>query len=157
MNSFDHDNQLLESLLQEALLKGQQVRCRVYSGSMRPAFEIGDLLVVDGKRPQVGEVAVYLQDKYWITHRVVRIENGLFSLQGDAFKGEFTEKVSERQVIGRVVEHHRDWRAREIKVFRKALTLCPSILRGPLKKLLPDPLKKYLQRKSLNGMITIAE
>ena len=150
------DTQLVESLMREALQKGQEVQCRVYSGSMRPAFKIGDLLVVDGKLPQVGEVAVYVHGEYWVTHRVIKVERETFFLRGDAIEGDSLEEIPKSQIIGRVVEHRRDRRAREITAFRWALRLFPNILKKPLKRLLPRQFYNYINEKSLKKKMTVS-
>ena len=127
--------ELLQSLFLEALQKGQQVKCRVYSGSMRPTFQVGDLLTVDGCQPKVGEVAVHTLDSHWVTHRVMAIQNDCFILKGDARQAGEEEEIHESRIIGRVVAHQRDFRARQIVLLRKALKKCPQPLRSLLWKL----------------------
>jgi signal peptidase I len=149
--------ELLESLFLEALQKGQQVKCRVYSGSMRPTFQIGDLLTVDSCQPKVGEVAVYTLNSHWVTHRVIKIQKESFLLKGDAFQPGGEEEIHESRVIGRVVEHQRDLRARQINILRKALKRCPQSLRSLLWNIIPESTQDYIREKSLSDVGIIAE
>ncbi|MEB2836860.1 MAG: signal peptidase I [Desulfurococcales archaeon] len=57
----------------------------VGSGSMRPAMEVGDLVVVAGKNYHVGDVVVWCRGaRLCVVHRVVRIADGYVVTKGDA-------------------------------------------------------------------------
>ncbi len=58
----------------------------VLSGSMEPALYPGDLVIIreqaaDKYRP--GDVVTYLTGRNAFTHRIISVENGVFTLKGD--------------------------------------------------------------------------
>lgn len=59
----------------------------VLSGSMEPAINPGDVVVireqpVDKYKP--GDVVTYLEGNTAYTHRIISVENGVFTLKGDS-------------------------------------------------------------------------
>lgn len=58
----------------------------VLSGSMEPALYPGDLVLIRAQAAEkyrTGDVVTYLEGGCAYTHRIVREENGVFTLQGD--------------------------------------------------------------------------
>ncbi|MBT6433933.1 MAG: hypothetical protein HOK97_08520 [Deltaproteobacteria bacterium] len=157
MAQFIAPKDITDSLQLQALQKGQQVRCRVSSGSMRPTFDIGDLLIVDGQRPGVGDVALFLLESHWVTHRVIEINDGVFHLRGDALYATNGEEIEESQIIGRVISHHRDRRAYQIRLFQQLLRQCPTEVRKALGLILPSSIKRYIKARALVDVQVISE
>jgi len=83
----------------------------VASGSMRPALEVGDLIIVQGVPPadiQIGDIVVFDSPQGIRTiHRVTRIQilpNGIqFKTKGDANPNEEPYWIAEQKVHGRVM------------------------------------------------------
>ena len=81
----------------------------VGSGSMRPAIEVGDIVIVKNvslDEIEVGDVIQYWEEHYTVTHRVVEIhhegEQKIFITKGDA-NDVADDPVSGDRVIGKVV------------------------------------------------------
>lgn len=81
----------------------------VGSGSMRPAIEVGDVVIVKKVSPdeiRVGDVIQYWESHYTVTHRVVDVQhNGnqkIFITKGDA-NDVVDEPVTDDRVVGKVV------------------------------------------------------
>lgn len=80
----------------------------IQSGSMRPALEIGSVIVVDTKAyeeetPAVGDILVYLSGSREIVHRVQEKEDQFVIAKGDNNQSEDPGPVSYSQIEGRVV------------------------------------------------------
>jgi signal peptidase I len=76
----------------------------LYSGSMRPAYQPGDLAVVFVQKDLVvkpGDVVLFSAAIGPTIHRVVAVENGLISTQGDANTTVDSEKI--KKVEGKVL------------------------------------------------------
>ena len=57
----------------------------VLSGSMEPTFSTGDLLIFKEQQSyEVGDVVIFDSNGMFVTHRIVRAENGAFVTKGDA-------------------------------------------------------------------------
>lgn len=81
----------------------------IASGSMRPALDVGDIVVVqkvDSMMIQPGDIIQYLKENVAITHRVVNIyrDSGgtFFITKGDA-NSVSDDPVSERAVVGKTL------------------------------------------------------
>ncbi|MDI3498668.1 signal peptidase I [Archaeoglobus sp.] len=81
----------------------------VGSGSMRPAIEVGDVVIVkkvSADEIRVGDVIQYYAEHYTVTHRVVDImqrgEQKIFITKGDA-NDVVDDPVSADRVVGKVV------------------------------------------------------
>lgn len=80
----------------------------VGSGSMSPAMEKGDIVVVsrnsDPSRIAVDDVLIFNKDNVTVIHRVIRIERAgtelLFITKGDANEDEDASPVREAEIIG---------------------------------------------------------
>ena len=87
----------------------------VLSGSMSPAFDAGDIVVVrelDPKAVQTGQVITFrdpVSPKNFITHRVIEVVHKdntvLYRTKGDANDAIDKELVPWRNVVGHVVMH----------------------------------------------------
>ncbi len=77
----------------------------VQSGSMEPAIMTGDIIVVKQKdRYYPNEsITFYNNSKQIVTHRIINIDNDLYSTKGDANRAGDDDQISENQVIGKVV------------------------------------------------------
>ncbi|WP_165170538.1 signal peptidase I [Adlercreutzia sp. ZJ242] len=75
----------------------------VMSGSMSPALEVDDLVIVQAQDGYaVGDVVVYQAGRSLVTHRVIAREGGLLTTQGDANNAP-DEPIAESAVKGAVV------------------------------------------------------
>jgi len=83
----------------------------IVSGSMAPAIDKGDVVIVKRIRPEqvaVGDVIQFREEHMRIAHRVVAIEEApdggpFFRTKGDANKNPDTDPVRPEQVVGKVV------------------------------------------------------
>lgn len=75
----------------------------VVSGSMEPAVEVGDLLVIrEQDSYKVGDIVTYRSGGSLITHRVIRVEGTSLLAKGDANNVE-DAPVDLEQIEGRMV------------------------------------------------------
>ena len=58
----------------------------VVSGSMEPTITTGSIVVMDSNEtdPEVGDIICYQREDKVIMHRLISIENGAYTTQGDA-------------------------------------------------------------------------
>lgn len=76
----------------------------VLSGSMEPAFSAGDMLIFEeAPRYAVRDVVIFRQDDAFVTHRIVREENGGFVTQGDANNAADKALVEPSRIEGRMI------------------------------------------------------
>lgn len=84
----------------------------VESGSMSPAIDTGDMIImkqVEYRHPQeaVGKIIAFHSDEYIVTHRVTKAEEKdgqyLFYTRGDANNAEDKDPVKSGQIIGEYV------------------------------------------------------
>jgi signal peptidase len=82
----------------------------IYSGSMSPAMEVGDVVIILETSPEeinVGDVIAFSREESTVIHRVVDItdtESGrAFITQGDANKSPDSDPVVSGQILGRVI------------------------------------------------------
>lgn len=78
----------------------------VATGSMEPAIEVGDVVVVCPADPdtlEVGDVIRYQGEGCTVIHRIVALEGDAFLTQGDANNAPDLRPVEREQVLGRVV------------------------------------------------------
>lgn len=80
----------------------------VLSGSMSPAFEAGDMILLQKADPatlQVGDVVCYMEEESAVTHRIVEIQEAdgqpLFVTKGDANNAEDLVPVTAGQIQGK--------------------------------------------------------
>lgn len=83
----------------------------VETGSMRPEYDIGAIVLVDDKAyddadPKVGDVAVYQSGNRQVMHRIVDIdENGDYIFEGDNNQSADFAPVERQQIVGKAVAH----------------------------------------------------
>lgn len=83
----------------------------VETGSMRPEYDIGAIVLVDDKAyddadPKVGDVAVYQSGNRQVMHRIVDIdENGDYIFEGDNNQSTDFAPVERQQIVGKAVTH----------------------------------------------------
>jgi len=76
---------------------------KVTTGSMGNAVKIDDVVIVKiGDKVKENDIITYYEDKSFITHRVIKVENSFLVTKGDANNTE-DSPISKNQVIGRVV------------------------------------------------------
>ena len=76
----------------------------VASGSMEPAFEKDDFIIIkEQKKYNIGDVVCFKDGSSYTTHRIVGIENEKFITKGDANNTNDTNAVEESSVVGKVV------------------------------------------------------
>ena len=77
----------------------------VLSGSMEPALMVNDMIIVSSHTEYgVGDVVVYQSGEALVVHRIIAIENGMVTTQGDA-NNTPDEPVELVQIKGEVVKH----------------------------------------------------
>jgi len=78
----------------------------VRSGSMTPAFKVGDMVITGpasgpfGGGIKPGAIVTYARGTELVTHRVVSLENGVIITKGDANEGPDSQPVVTAQVKG---------------------------------------------------------
>ncbi len=83
----------------------------VETGSMRPEYQIGAIVLVDDSaydsaEPEVGDVAVYQSGNRQVMHRIVDIdENGDYIFEGDNNDSADFAPVERQQIVGKAVAH----------------------------------------------------
>ena len=82
----------------------------IYSGSMRPEFQVGDVVLVDEieiEDIKEGDIIQFIRDDVKTLHRVVEIQEGedetSFIVKGDANDDPDPEPIVEQQVLGKAV------------------------------------------------------
>lgn len=78
---------------------------KIKSNSMSPAFCINDIVLVQkSKDYNVGDIITYnYENKYLVTHRIVKKENENFITKGDNNNSEDMEKIKIEDVKGKVI------------------------------------------------------
>jgi signal peptidase len=77
----------------------------VLSGSMEPTYYVDDMIFVTAAEEYaVGDVVVYQSGTALVVHRVIAVENGMVTTQGDA-NNTADEPVALEQIKGTVVGH----------------------------------------------------
>lgn len=90
-----------DSLLVDALSRGQTVRFRATSHSMQPHIRPGALLLVRNERLVEGDIVLARLGSVWLTHRVKRLDGARCVLVGD--RGNVVQLVRRDQIFGRVI------------------------------------------------------
>jgi len=78
----------------------------VVSGSMRPALDIGDIVLVDARKPfnvSIGDVIAFRFENMIVVHRVINVTGGGFRTKGDANPDPDPFVVDSSSVVGKVV------------------------------------------------------
>lgn len=81
-------------------------KVRIYNvetGSMEDKIHTGDYIILVKKNDYfVGDVVTYNVNGYFITHRIIKIENGVITTKGDANNTE-DEGITKDQIEGKVI------------------------------------------------------
>lgn len=76
---------------------------KVMTGSMESGIHAGDYIVImSEKEYKIGDVVTYVRDGYYITHRIIKINNGKVITKGDANNVE-DEEFSMNDIIGKFI------------------------------------------------------
>ena len=76
----------------------------INTGSMADTLNIGDAIVVRLTNDvNVGDIVVYKQDNYYITHRIIEKNDDIITTKGDA-NNVADEKINISQICGKVVK-----------------------------------------------------
>lgn len=76
---------------------------KVMTGSMESGIHAGDYIVImNEKEYKIGDVVTYVRDGYYITHRIMKINNGKVITKGDANNVE-DEEFSMNDIIGKFI------------------------------------------------------
>ena len=76
----------------------------VLSGSMEPNLKTGSIIYyhkVDKEDLKVGDIVTYKLDDKYISHRIVGIENDLYTTKGDANETNDVNKIRYDNIIGK--------------------------------------------------------
>jgi hypothetical protein len=104
----------------QALRDGRTARLRAGPRATTEHAQSGDLLVVAGSRPEVGDIAVCWHERSWIAHRVEKAEPGRLLLHSSGGQPRW---VPVSDVVGKVQAVRRDlrsWWARLTQVWRRS-------------------------------------
>lgn len=76
----------------------------VLSGSMEPTISTGSIVWVDTKEKdyRIGDVVSYKIHDQIVTHRIVKMENGIYKTKGDSNEIEDSVSLNISQMIGKV-------------------------------------------------------
>ncbi|HHE64731.1 MAG TPA: signal peptidase I, partial [Bacteroidetes bacterium] len=78
----------------------------VLSGSMSPAMNAGDIVLISKINPEEiknGDIITFREGKTFTTHRVVEIVNNSFRTKGDANEDPDMKVIKTEQVVGKVI------------------------------------------------------
>lgn len=76
----------------------------VASGSMAPSINVGDIVVVKfTKDIKKDDIITYKENNYFITHRVIKVDNDKIVAKGD-YNDSIDKEVSINDVLGKVVK-----------------------------------------------------
>lgn len=76
----------------------------VASGSMAPSINVGDIVVVKlTKDINNNDIITYKENNYFITHRVIKIEDGKIVAKGD-YNDSIDKDVNLSDVLGKVIK-----------------------------------------------------
>ena len=77
----------------------------VVTGSMEPEIEEEELIIIkEFDNYDVGDIVTYETDGYLITHRIIQVTEDEIITKGDS-NNEEDLKISENQIVGKVVYH----------------------------------------------------
>lgn len=76
----------------------------VLSGSMEPAISTGSIVLVDTteKDYRIGDIISYKIKDQIVTHRIVKMDTGIYKTKGDSNEIEDSISLNESQIIGKV-------------------------------------------------------
>lgn len=76
----------------------------VLSGSMEPSIPTGSIVLVDTteKDYRIGDIISYKIEDQIVTHRIVKMENGIYKTKGDSNEREDSVSLNRSQIIGKI-------------------------------------------------------
>ena len=76
----------------------------VLSGSMEPTFSVGDMLIykVEDKYKK-DDIVIFIQEDHFVTHRIIKEEDGQFITQGDANNVQDKGQLTNNDIYGKLV------------------------------------------------------
>ena len=75
----------------------------VETGSMEDKIHAGDYILLCRKdNYQIGDIVTYTVDNYFVTHRIIKIEDDSITTKGDANNTE-DKKISKNQIVGKMI------------------------------------------------------
>lgn len=81
-------------------------RIKIYNvetGSMEDKIHAGDyILLCRRDNYKVGDVITYTVDEYFVTHRIIKIENDMITTKGDANNIE-DDGITKDQIVGKMI------------------------------------------------------
>ncbi|MBO7101623.1 MAG: VanZ family protein [Bacteroidales bacterium] len=97
------DSQIIYSLAEERLAAGERVKLAFGGTSMLPTLHGSDTIVLESlaDEPRVGDVLLFHHEGRRVVHRLVKIKNDIYILQGDNNIG--TEQVHRNDLLARLV------------------------------------------------------
>jgi len=78
----------------------------VLSGSMSPAINTGDIILISKTNPEEikeGDIITFREEKTFTTHRVIEIVNNSFKTKGDANEDPDAKIIKAEQIVGKVI------------------------------------------------------
>ena len=77
---------------------------KIASGSMRPKYNVNDLIIVKkNANYKVGDVITFKnKDGEYVTHRIIEIDDKYFTAKGD-YNNTIDSKISNKNIVGKVV------------------------------------------------------
>lgn len=77
----------------------------VMSGSMSPTLEVGDSIIVkESKVYKKGDIVTFKEAKFYVTHRITKIDGNKVTTMGDANTDE-DPSFDKKNILGKVVFH----------------------------------------------------
>ena len=76
---------------------------KVETGSMEDKINVGDyLIILKQNNYNIGDVVTYKKDNYFITHRIIKMDNKEIITKGDANTSE-DEPIKKSNIVGKVI------------------------------------------------------
>ena len=97
-------NEIFFAAVEERIEAGERVRITLVGTSMRPTLIEGDVLTLEplAGTPAVGDIVLFRYCGRHLLHRVVAVDNGVYTIQGDNCAT--TEACRREDIVARVVE-----------------------------------------------------
>jgi signal peptidase I len=75
----------------------------VETGSMEDKIHAGDyILLCKRSNYQIGDVVTYIEDNYYVTHRIVKMDGDIITTKGDANNVE-DQEINKDQIAGKMI------------------------------------------------------
>lgn len=76
----------------------------VLTGSMEPSFQVGSIIYykhVNQNELKEGDIITFKMGNYVVSHRINKIENGLYETKGDANNTVDSKKITYNDIVGK--------------------------------------------------------